>query len=299
LQFRPGPEGEILSWLKHGDCQIPGAPELQLPEIRPSYFKDGKNILPGNASVEWMSAHFGIREIGRKIAGPYWVGPGHGDDRQYVIGAWDVGIYELRLEQPVIEYVILREGLADGKIAAYYWTPVDRTNPEALAKENHDDPTPWRTLAFGQDKTWNADLVGKETRGLNIRRGQTPLPGHAVTFAPQKYAVSGHYMDQGNHSKTLLWFQSARALPLQEASVTRHAIKVSGTLFNASDTITVFEVDLDHDGIADFVRWFLYDVDRGYNSFEDAGLNGISIVFVNINGEWYRFETDYEQESGC
>jgi hypothetical protein len=287
--FPPESDPYLLNQMWVNLChQRPSAPDLQLFKIRPSYFKNGKDILPGNASLKWMSAHFGIPETGRKILGPYWYGPDHNSDGRHVLGAWDIGVYELRLEQPVVEYVVR----VDGKIAAYQWTPFYLFwNPEILI-HGIRDPSP--------DRTWNGMRdwgEGEDERYFNVRRGQTPLPGYATMSTPQKYAVPApFYEEEANAPRTLLWFQSAKAIPLQNASITHHTVKIPENTSSPSwDTISVFEVDLDHDGVADFVKWFPGSID---NPMKWMGDTVFSDVFVNIDGKWYYFGTDYES-TGC
>lgn len=91
----------------------------KLDKVIPSYFKKVEDLAPPSASVEQISAHFGIRERMRVISGPQWVYFRH--ESPYVRGNWDVGSTELSLEKPVIEYVIGRQGLA----AASEWAAVE------------------------------------------------------------------------------------------------------------------------------------------------------------------------------
>jgi hypothetical protein len=259
----------ITSFLGGNYCQLPGLPELQLPEISPSYFRSNKGILPGNASLEWISAHFGIAETGRKITAPYWASSHKYDDFHYA-GSWDIGIYELKLEKPVVEHVIS----INGNIAAYQWTPAERIYR-----------TPFSEL--DNDKTWVG--VNYETQSSyhsvnHTRRGQALLPGYTAVHIPESYLFQGYTEDDGQ--KILLWFQSADALPLKKASVSRRDLDLTGKIPNHSEKIAVFEVDLDHDGVADFVKWYWHEMDT------------FSAVFININGEWHRFEAEYV-EPGC
>lgn len=99
------------------DCMHHDFPKLALPAIRPSLFKDDKQIAPGSAGIERLSAHFGIVENGRTSGAPKWEFERHGN--HHYTGAWDIGKYELKLEKPVIEHVISRNGL----IGAYRWQP--------------------------------------------------------------------------------------------------------------------------------------------------------------------------------
>ena len=82
----------------------------RLAEIKPSYFKKPERLAPPSASVEQLSAQFGIRERLKITSGPQWVHFRHEDP--YVRGYWDMGSTELSLEKPVFEYVIGRQGLA-------------------------------------------------------------------------------------------------------------------------------------------------------------------------------------------
>ncbi|GHU39469.1 hypothetical protein AGMMS50256_39370 [Betaproteobacteria bacterium] len=86
----------------------------------------------------------------------------------------------------------------------------------------------------------------------------------------------------------LLWFQSPVELPLQKAKVSRNVKKLEGYQENGNPAqITAYEVDLDNDGVADFVKW---DFEQEFHSY---------VVFVNINGEWYPFEREYGEMCGC
>jgi hypothetical protein len=106
-------------WRKQGmlfeDCQAPNK-LLRLPKIRSSFFKSAKDILPGNAYIEQISAHFGIVERGKVVGSPRWSDV---HDARFYTGAWDIGRYELKLDKPVIEHTIGR----NGQVGAYQWMP--------------------------------------------------------------------------------------------------------------------------------------------------------------------------------
>ncbi|GHU29527.1 hypothetical protein AGMMS50256_14610 [Betaproteobacteria bacterium] len=95
---------------------------------------------------------------------------------------------------------------------------------------------------------------------VNERRGKTSLP------------------DRPYIKDVLLWFQSRIPLPLQKAQISRRE----------ADGIIVHEVDLDDDGIADFVCWDLTGIEG----------NLVRVVFVNIDGEWYPFEKNEQECTG-
>ena len=112
------------------DCLQHDLQKLTLPTIRPSFFKAPQLIAPGGAGIERISAHFGITEKGRTMGLPKWEFERHGN--YHYTGAWDIGKYELKLEEPVIEYVIGRNGL----IGAYRWRPDLQITPFGIEIAN-------------------------------------------------------------------------------------------------------------------------------------------------------------------
>jgi hypothetical protein len=210
-----------------------------LPKIRPSFFRDDRQVLAGNASIERISAHFGKVIQGRVVRGPTWLCD---DDSACLCddsvaccarysGAWDISIYEQVLEEPIIEHVI---GI-DGRVGAYQWLPQESIS----------------------EYKWFCDVAR-----LTPRRGKTLLPGY-----------SG--IDEG-----VLWFQSPIALPLHKVTVSRSVIDKSYRF-----SPIVYEIDLDNDGISDFLKWDF----PGDENF----------VFINLNGKWHIFEDDYDDQKGC
>lgn len=109
-------------WMPVSDCQIASVPELQLPSIRPSLFRDVKELAPGSSDIERLSAHFQITERGRVVSSPKWE---RDYDTMRYTGAWDIGLYDLKLEKPVFEHVVGRTGL----MGVYQWTPQIRVTP--------------------------------------------------------------------------------------------------------------------------------------------------------------------------
>jgi hypothetical protein len=146
-------------------------------------------------------------------------------------GAWDIGIYEQTLEEPIIEHVI---GV-DGRVGAYQWLP--------------------RKSIDGEE--W---FCG--TTRLTPRRGKTLLPGYSAI------------------DEAALWFQSPIALPLHKVTVSHSAVNENNPFMPI-----VYEIDLDNDGISDFLKWDF----PGYENF----------VFINLDGEWHVFEDDYDDQKGC
>ncbi|MES2935946.1 MAG: hypothetical protein V4805_20955 [Pseudomonadota bacterium] len=133
-------------YMSVSDCRVEELPHLRLPQIRPSLFKSAKELAPGSAAPERLSANFGIVERGRVTGTPKWEWD---YDMLRYTGAWDIGKYALTLERPVIEHVIGRTGL----VGAYRWTPTLTETP------------------FGPG--------GRCYEGLrNKRMGKTLLPGY-------------------------------------------------------------------------------------------------------------------------
>jgi hypothetical protein len=217
---------------------------VRLPKASPSFFKSDRDILPGNAHIEQISARFGIVERGRVISGPRWVMTrSHGVDMYWrYLGAWDIGLYELELERPIVEHVIGR----NGQIGAYQWTPQQVFDFDPAMEECSDEP-----------RKWDSSSKDRLSGSLAIK-------------------------------EALLWFQSPTALPLQKAKVSRRVKKLEETREDGSaGQLTVYEIDVDGDGVADFVKW---ELEAEYNAY---------IVFVNINGEWHPFERNYGGPCGC
>lgn len=108
-----------------GPCQVRGVPKLNLPAVKPSFFTSATQLASGNATVEELSARFGIIERGRVLGGPRWE---LDYDTYRYTGAWDIGKYELELVQPIYEHVIGRNGL----IGVYRWQPKSIITPNGV-----------------------------------------------------------------------------------------------------------------------------------------------------------------------
>jgi hypothetical protein len=234
-------------------CYLPENRILALPEIRSSFFKD-KNILPGDARIEQISAHFGITERLRVTGGPYWALSHYESTR--LIGAWDIGFYDLTLAQPVFEHVIS----SDGQLGVYEWTPKVSYHDRYIMQPFSTEPGP-------------GNLAGKEKAGIYY---YSECKEGSMGFANQRRASK--HVAASPVKDALLWFQSPVVFPLQKAKV---ATK------KPHEDITIHEIDLDHDGIADFVHWYFEDKKAYHYS------NKYRAVFINIDGVWYPFERDY------
>ncbi len=93
----------------------------------------------------------------------------------------------------------------------------------------------------------------------------------------------------------LLWFQSPTPLNLKTAKVTSRIYQVKERLskdgvFNAGiKRVVAYEVDLDNDGIVDFVQWDMWGEPEITGP---SPLLTLRQVFINIKGVWYPFEQD-------
>lgn len=102
--------GAYVGGLWISETALPLIRAGRLNTVPPSLFKRAEELAPAHATVEQLSAQFGIKERMRVLRGPVWVQLLHESPR--VHGSWDIGLFELKLEKPVIEYVIGRTGLA-------------------------------------------------------------------------------------------------------------------------------------------------------------------------------------------
>jgi hypothetical protein len=245
----------LENWFSSMDCSPPPYTNLDLPKVRPSFFKNAKNIIPGDASTEHMSAHFGIVEHGKVTGEPYW-NVTHDEEILGYSGVWDIGSYGLELDKPVFEHVIGRSGL----VGAYKWQPQD------------------------EGFLFNGEHMCEQL--FQRRSGDTEPVGDSVEY-----------------EDTLLVFHSPVALPLQKAKISHHIRKIpvventeqNSVAYNI-EHVEIYEIDINHDGIADFV---VHDFGGKYELYGDVfDVNVFHAVFVNINGKWYPFERNYYEPCG-
>lgn len=239
------------------------ASDASLPKIRPSFFRDAKDILPGNPPMDVISAQFKLKEYGRVLSGPQWTRREYPDDTGFfeLLSAWDIGSYKLKIGKPIFEYVI---GL-NGSIGVSQWNPT-------------------RVVIGDEDRCGNVDAY--------LPNGKKPLKGYAKIHKP------------------LLWFQSSVALPLHKAKVMETARK---TVLGSKDSgehydFVSHEIDLDQDGIPDFVQWTLSQGEMDWNIGHPGDVDRRTyslkarIIFINLNGEWHPFEKDMpdiDEACGC
>lgn len=140
-----------------------------------------------------------------------------------------------------------------GLMGAYQWTPQVRE-------------TPFKAL--------NSCAEGLR----NQRSGKQVLPGYPAV------------------KDALIWFQAPAALPFKKAAIKTRIEQGSRAKSGFADTVkrvAIYEVDLDGDGVPDFVQWDMW------GKPEISGPDPLLVrreVFVNINGEWYPFDSDSYRE---
>jgi hypothetical protein len=187
-------------------------------------------------------------------------------ERGRVTGApkWVVGIHDTgytgawdigRYELTLDKPVIEHVIGRTGLVGAYQWTPE--------LKEVPND----------QNDSCDSGL-------RNARNGKNLVPGYP------------------NIKDALMWFQSPVALPFRTAKIKSQAIRVPSKGKNADENdwlkrVVVYEIDLNGDGIPDFVQWDMWG--EGDPSAPNAEVAARE-VFVNINGEWYPFDQDFFAE---
>lgn len=137
-----------------------------------------------------------------------------------------------------------------GLVGAYQWTSQVRETP------------------FGPSGTCAEGL-------RNRRMGKQVLPGYPTI------------------KDALMWFQAPAALPFKKAVVKSRVERVPDSARTDNGIgikrVAIYEIDLNGDGIPDFVQWDIWGTPE--ISGPDPLLT-LRVVFVNINGEWYPFESD-------
>jgi hypothetical protein len=96
----------------------------------------------------------------------------------------------------------------------------------------------------------------------------------------------------------LIWFEAPQALPFRHATVHSQLLKLPADVqVNSTqkfEKVASYEVDLNGDGVPDFVQW---DV---WGTSGELGPGGSELwlraVFVNVAGHWAAFAADYERE---
>ena len=141
-----------------------------------------------------------------------------------------------------------------GLVGAYQWTPQERTTPSGASE-------------------------GCAEGMLAKRRGKQLLPGYPAV------------------KDALLWFQAPQALPFKTATVKSHVERVPPSAKDdtaAIKRVAVYEIDLDGDGIPDFVQWDIWGVPEILGGEPVLAKHEI---YVNVNGTWYPF--DQESYAEC
>jgi len=140
-----------------------------------------------------------------------------------------------------------------GLVGAYQWTPQERVTPNGI-----------------QD--------GCASGMSEDRRGKTLL---------------ANYPDIHDE---LLWFHAPQALPYRTAKIKTHVErgpKPAKDETNPIKRVAVYEIDLNGDGIPDFVHWEIWDAGALYGN--DPVVSRWE-QYVNVAGRWYPFAWNYYVE---
>jgi hypothetical protein len=189
---------------------------LTTPEpVGPSLFKRTTDLATSGATIENLSAQFGIIERLRILGGPKWVYSRHNNPG--VAGYWDMGSFELTLDKPVFESAIGRQGL----VAAARWDN---------ATEKHDiDPDP--------------DEGCSEGMNLGVR-ATAPVPGYPKVKDPLVWIFTPELLPY----KKVSIKRSTKSFP-------RPDVSKAGWQKRSFELIVIHEIDLDTDGIPDLSVW--------------------------------------------
>lgn len=163
-------------------------------------------------------------------------------------GAWDIGSLELMLDKSVTANVIA----STGQVTAYEW---------------------WRK------ETW--ELAGMPT---------WPTEECVIGYSrpPGMKLLSGYPQAKDK----LILFVTTKPLPSKKSKVivkTENNPTADGAQTGRLGTVLTaraWEIDVDQDGVADFVRW---EITRDRAS-------DYMLSFVNINGEWFPFDSEKKED---
>lgn len=185
-------------WLEEGSLDL--LRHGSLGPIKSSLFKHATDLASRPATVEQLGAQFGIGERLRILSGPKWVHFRHDDPR--VNGYWDIGSFEVSLEQPVFEYVIGRQGLASARSGAPKQKEdieADYNCEEGIQFPQHDT-TPMAGYPTVKDPlTWiytpKALAYKKVVIKRYVKRISTPANGKPAPMQSQIGMVVMHEID--------------------------------------------------------------------------------------------------------
>jgi len=112
---------------------------------------------------------------------------------------------------------------------------------------------------------------------IDERRGKQPVPGYPTV------------------KDELMWFQAPQALPFRTAKIKARTERApaSGKGSLAIKRVAVYDIDLDGDGIPDFVQWDVFGVPMIQGGDPDVVKRE---VYVNVGGRWYPFGQSFYHE---
>lgn len=200
----------FIPWIDAFSCRVKSLPALSLPPIRPSLLKSEQDILPASASLEQISGRFNILEKGQTIGAPRWI---LDYDVMRYNGAWDIGSYHLRLQEPIIEYAVGRNGL----IAAYQNTLEQRFTPhdaQTACSGGFSDYRPPKNLLSGYPSIKNPLFsfrvknqlpINKATIKARSINASAPKNADANAVAYSKAVIYEIDLDNDNVADFVQW----------------------------------------------------------------------------------------------
>ncbi|MDR0775603.1 MAG: SH3 domain-containing protein [Azonexus sp.] len=246
---------------------------LEFPTIKPSLFRDGKEIAPPELAAEALSGHFGI--VYRQVIKPR---PAKMDenDRPYGHGAlYDMLSHTTLLTQPIQRVQLFRDGRLRSQTSF-----AQRTEPfqELVWSSGCEGDVIGFTFGDADARVWRAFGDGDGDNGFSFRK---------ASF-------------RRNPAGSLFAFYTATPLPRDQAKLTRSVTKMNHEATGFSSGAQ-FNFDLDDDGVPDLIVWEGTGRDNGYSiNSPDTDEPWYRLVLVNIDGRWKVLGTDqFGYGCGC
>ncbi|MDR0775252.1 MAG: SH3 domain-containing protein [Azonexus sp.] len=226
---------------------------LEFPTIKPSLFRNEKEIAPPGFTTEALSGHFGI--VYRQVIKPR---PAKMDEDDPLWGAalYDMLSHTTLLTQPIQRVQLFRDG--------------------RLRSQNSFAQ---RTEIF-QELTWS---IGSEG-GIGFTFGYPDEAAMGYDGSSSDHSF-GKVSLERNPAGSLFVFYTAIPLPRDQAKLTQSVTKMNHEATGFSSGAQ-FNFDLDDDGVPDLIVW------EGTGRGNDPHISPATdepwfrLVLVNINGRW-------------
>ncbi len=274
-QPRPAPEladsnaiSRAAKLLHVGDWALPIAHHIELPAVLPSFFKSTNELARPSAPAEAVSGQWRIPYRVTTRPGLYWT-RGVDNNESHVSGAWDIGQLTVKLDEPVLQHDVRRNG----------GVTTSRTQLERTWEPHGDDEFQCPDdFAFGESAPhMRAGAGSADGADIAAERAQTS------TISPQA---------------RLFRFFTIKPLPRGPFKVKTMRHKLDGIAGFVSAQQMHF--DIDGDGIFDLVVW----EGTGQSQDEIHAPQRLDphmrMFFVNVNGEWKLLDQDaFTYGCGC